>query len=179
MDPKDKKQDDAAKAAKKKQEGQDDDTPPGDLEKENRELKAQVAKLQKRIQELEAEQKAAASQARAKKLIKRLEKQGVSFASEEERETEMKRLVGLSDDAFTATEAAYERMAKSQGTDNDQPSDKDKKEDGKQSAQASSKQNMQSSADLRPHDVDDQKQSLEEKLTNGFMAAYESRTADQ
>jgi len=178
MDPKDKKQDDAAKAAKKKQEGQDDDTPPGDLEKENRELKAQVSKLQKRIQELEAEQKAAASQARAKKLINRLEKQGVSFASDDEREAEMKRLVGLSDDAFSATEAAYERLAKSQATDDDKSSDKDK-EDGKQSAQASGKHDMQANADLRPHDVDDQKQSLEEKLTTGFMAAYESRTADQ
>lgn len=55
---------------------------------ENRQLKAQVAELQKRVQELEAEQKAAACRSRAKKLLTRLEKQGLSFASEEDREAE-------------------------------------------------------------------------------------------
>jgi uncharacterized protein YcgL (UPF0745 family) len=50
--------------------------PNSELEKENRQLKAQVAELQKRIQELEAEQKAAASKSRAQKLITKLEKQG-------------------------------------------------------------------------------------------------------
>ena len=65
MDEKTKKPDESsADAAKKKQERQEDNPAPGgELEKENRQLKAQVAELQKRIQELEAEQKAAASKA--------------------------------------------------------------------------------------------------------------------
>ena len=170
----------AVEAAKKKPAQQEGDPARvTDLEKENRQLKAQVAELQKRVQELEAEQKAAACRSRAKKLLTRLEKQGLSFASEEDREAELKRLAELSDEAFAATEAAYERLPKSAKADKDKeekPSDSD--QGGKPAAKALTETPLRSDAGVRPHDVDDRKVSLEDRLRDGFMAAYRNRVGE-
>ena len=168
---------DAAKKKPAQQEG--DPARVTDLEKENRQLKAQVAELQKRVQELEAEQKAVACRSRAKKLLTRLEKQGLSFASEEDREAELKRLAELSDEAFAATEAAYERLPKSAKADKDKeekPADSD--QGGKPAAKASTETPLRSDAGVRPHDVDDRKVSLEDRLRDGFMAAYRNRVGE-
>ncbi len=168
---------DAAKKKPAQQEG--DPARVTDLEKENRQLKAQVAELQKRVQELEAEQKAAACRSRAKKLLTRLEKQGLSFASDEDREAELKRLAELSDEAFAATEAAYERLPKSAKADKDKeekPADSDP--GGKPAAKASTETPLRSDAGVRPHDVDDRKVSLEDRLRDGFMAAYRNRVGE-
>ena len=168
---------DAAKKKPDQQEG--DPARVSDLEKENRQLKAQIAELQKRVQELEAEQKAAACRSRAKKLLTRLEKQGLSFASEEDREAELKRLAELSDEAFAATEAAYERLPKSAKADKDKeekPADSD--QGGKPAAKASTETPLRSDAGVRPHDVDDRKVSLEDRLRDGFMAAYRNRVGE-
>lgn len=168
---------DAAKKKPAQQEG--DPARVSDLEKENRQLKAQVAELQKRVQELEAEQKAAACRSRAKKLLTRLEKQGLSFASDEDREAELKRLAELSDEAFAATEAAYERLPKSAKADKDKeekPADSD--QGGKPAAKASTETPLRSDAGVRPHDVDDRKVSLEDRLRDGFMAAYRNRVGE-
>jgi adenine-specific DNA-methyltransferase len=140
-----------------------------ELEQENRQLKAQVAQLQKRVQELEAEQKSAANRSRAGKLIARLEKQGVNFGDDEERDSELKRLAELSDEAFSATEAAYNRLTKQNRTAEEKPAEK------KEAARASDEEPMRSDAGVRPRDVDDRKASLEDRLREGFMAAYESR----
>lgn len=171
-DPAAKTESDAAKKKPAQQEG--DPARVSDLEKENRQLKAQVAELQKRIQELEAEQKAAACRSRAKKLLTRLEKQGLSFASEVDRDAELKRLAELSDEAFTATEAAYERLPKSAKEEKlaaNDPGDKP-------AAKASTEQPLRSDAGVRPHDVDDRKVSLEDRLRDGFMAAYRNRVGE-
>jgi adenine-specific DNA-methyltransferase len=168
---------DAAKKKPAQQEG--DPARVTDLEKENRQLKAQVAELQKRVQELEAEQKAAACRSRAKKLLTRMEKQGLSFASDEDREAELKRLAELSDEAFAATEAAYERLPKSAKADKDKeekPADSD--QGGKPAAKASTETPLRSDAGVRPHDVDDRKVSLEDRLRDGFMAAYRNRVGE-
>lgn len=146
-----------------------------DLEKENKALKQKVLELQKRIDELEAEQKAAANRARANRLMRRLEKQGVSFGDEDERESELKRLSGLTDDAFTATEAAYDRLAKCRkgedaATGADEPPRQEQKE-----TKASTETPMRSDAGIRPREVDDRKSSLEDRLRSGFMAAYRQR----
>jgi len=170
----------AVEAAKKKPAQQEGDPARvTDLEKENRQLKAQVAELQKRVQELEAEQKAAACRSRAKKLLTRLEKQGLYFASDEDREAELKRLAELSDEAFAATEAAYERLPKSAKADKDKeekPADSD--QGGKPAAKASTETPLRSDAGVRPHDVDDRKVSLEDRLRDGFMAAYRNRVGE-
>ena len=47
-----------------------------------------------------------------KKLLTKLEKKGLAFASDEERESELKRLPEMSIEAFATTEAACERMTK-------------------------------------------------------------------
>jgi len=183
MDEKRKEQEEQAVEAAKKKDGggggdaADDKTRVKELEKENKELKQQVLALQKRVEELEAERKAAASRARAQKLLRRLEKQGVSFGSDEEREKELARLAGLSDDAFAATEAAYERMARvraAAGKDEEDPGGGPDK--GKAKA-ADEDPPMRSDAGVRPRDVDDRKTGLEERLRQGFMAAYRHRVA--
>lgn len=181
MEDKTKPTDDPAVEAAKKKPAQQEGDPARvtDLEKENRQLKAQVAELQKRVQELEAEQKAAACRSRAKKLLTRLEKQGLSFASDEDREAELKRLAELSDEAFAATEAAYERLPKSAKADKDKeekPADSD--QGGKPAAKASTETPLRSDAGVRPHDVDDRKVSLEDRLRDGFMAAYRNRVGE-
>ena len=146
-------------------------TPPqeSDLKKENQQLKAQVQELQKRVKELEAQQKAAASKARAEKLLEKIEKQGVRFASEDERQNEFSRLTALSDEAFAATEAAYSRMPATVDGKKDEGHDK-----GASRTQAAEKPNR-TEASMRPRDVDDGKASLEDRLKNGLLAAYRNR----
>lgn len=174
MDDKDKKPDPSSSdAAKKKSEQPGGDPAPGaELEKENRELKAKVAELQKKIEELEAEQKAAAAKARASQLIGKLEKQGMDFG--DDRDSELKRLAELSDDAFAATEAAYAKMAKTHV-----PEPPPEKEPVKKKAKASEDSPTRTTAGVRPHDVDDHKLSLEDRLKNGFMAAYNNRVGNE
>ncbi len=167
-------------AAKKKTEPKDGDSSRvTELEKENQQLRAQVAELQKRIQELETEQKAAACRSRAKKLLTMLEKKGLSFSSDEERESELKRLAEMSDEAFAATEAAFERMTKDAKPEkSDPPASQDQEENGKKSAKDDASQPLRSDAGVRPRDVDDHKLSLEDRLRSGFMAAYRNRVGD-
>ncbi len=148
-----------------------------ELEAENKDLKNQVLELQKRVDELEAESKAAANKARAQKLMRKLEKSGMSFASDEDKEQELARLAGLSDDAFAATEAAYDRaiQAKPECPNAGKlEADKGAGDEAK-SASASADRQMRSNADVRPADVDDKKLSLEDKLRDGFMTAYRER----
>jgi adenine-specific DNA-methyltransferase len=184
MEDKTKTNDDPSKsdtdAAKKKPEAQDGDPAARvtELEKENRQLKAQVAQLQKRIDELEAEQKAAACRSRAKKLLTRLEKKGLSFASDEERESELKRLTEMSDEAFAATEAAFERITKDAKAEKDDPPAGRDDENGKTAAKDDAAQPMRSDAGVRPKDVDDRKLSLKDRLRSGFIAAYRNRIGE-
>lgn len=146
-----------------------------ELEKENKDLKQQVSDLQKQIQTLEAEKQAAANRSRAQKLMRKLEKQGVSFGTDDEREQELFRLAGLSDDAFAATEAAYERVASAKA-----PAAGGESEQKKESAQAAKQTPpMKSDAGVRPHDVDDSKPTLESKLKEGFMQAYRDRVGQK
>ena len=168
-------------AAKKKPAAQDGDPAARvtELEKENRQLKAQVAQLQKRIDELEAEQKAAACRSRAKKLLTKLEKKGLAFASDEERESELKRLAEMSDEAFAATEAAYERMTKGAKPEKGEPAAGKDDESGKKAAKSGDDPPLRSDAGVRPRDVDDRKLSLEDRLRSGFMAAYHNRLGEE
>jgi adenine-specific DNA-methyltransferase len=184
MDDKTKKSDDKASgAAKEKPAGDAPDNGGGDdsqkriaeLEKENKALKAQVAELQKRIEELEAERQAAANKSRARNLLAKLEKQGVDFGGDDEREMELKRLTELSDEAFAATEAAFSRMVRKAKAEAEAKEEKADKPEKKEEAKAETDPPMRSDAGVRPRDVDDRKTSLEDKLRDGFMAAYESR----
>lgn len=152
-----------------------------ELERENKDLRNQVLELQKRIDELEAESKAAANKSRAAKLVARLEKSGMTFASNEEREKELSRLAELSDDAFAATEAAYDKAIQSKSACSkpalskvEGAADDDGKGKEKSNTSEADKQ-LRTDAGVRPLDVDDKKTSLEDKLKTGFMAAYQDR----
>jgi len=155
----------------------DDKTRVKELEAENKDLKNQVLELQKRLEELEAESKAAANKARAQKLVKKLEKAGMAFASDDDREQELSRLAGLSDEAFAATEAAYEKVtqARAQCPNAGKPEAEKESAEPEKSASASADRQMRSDAGVRPLDVDDSKSSLEDKLRDGFMTAYRER----
>ena len=175
----------AAEAAKKKDDGgggtaPDDKTRLKELERENKELKQQVLALQKQLEELEAERKAAANRSRAQKLLRKIEKNGLTFESDEEREQELIRLAGLSDDAFAASEAAFERMLKAGPRAHADDKDAKDRGAGAETAKASSGGDdppLRSNAGVRPKDVEDKKTSLEDRLKSGFMAAYRQRVA--
>ena len=130
------------------------------------------------MQELESEQQAAAHKARASKLLAQLEKQGVDFGGDEERDKELKHLAGLSDEAFTATEAAYERMARQAKADAKTEDKTTEKPEAKKESAKASDEPLRSDAGVRPRDVDDLKATLEDQLRDGFMAAYESRVGE-
>jgi adenine-specific DNA-methyltransferase len=148
-----------------------------ELEAENKTLKQQVLDLEKQVQELEAASQAAANKARAQKLVQKLEKSGMPFNSDEDREKEMNRLAELSDDAFTATEAAYDRaiQAKSECAKSDEAAKGQVAGDKDAKSAPSTSAALRTSADVRPADVDDKKSSLEDKLRQGFMTAYRER----
>ena len=157
-----------------------------ELEKENKDLKTQILALQKQIDQLEAERKAAANRARAHKLLRRLEKQGMAFGSDDEREQELARLSGLSDDAFAATEAAYERISSQSSGSREEAkpaaggevkSGAGEADDKGRAASQEQGQPLRSDAGVRPREVDDRKTSLEDQLRQGFMAAYKTRVA--
>jgi len=134
------------------------------LRDENKRLKTQLEEAQKRIQEMEASQAAAESQAKAEQLLKKWEAKGRTFESEKDRATELERLAGLSEEALAATENVIESLT---GTASD-PSDKTKSE-------AASKSRMKTDAGVDPLVVDDKKPAnLEDKLKSGFMAAYKA-----
>ena len=88
---------------------------------------------------------------------------------------ELKRLTELSDEAFAATEAAFSRMARKAKADAQAKEEKPDKQEKKEAAKTEDDPPMRSDAGVRPRDVDDRKTSLEDKLRDGFMAAYESR----
>ena len=165
-----------------------------ELEAENQKLKAQLAEMQKQLEAFQAKEKAAANRAKADKLMKKLEKDGFDFGDEEAREQELERLAGLSDEAFAATQAAFERVPKPKvkGKGQDEEDDEDKAGDGKAAdkkkdadkpskekpaAKASDEGRMRTDAGVKPLVVDDKKLSLEDKLKTGMMAAYKDRVA--
>ncbi len=136
------------------------------LLEENKQLKRQVEELTRRLQEIEANQEAEARKARAAKLLAVYERKGGTFSSPDAREKELERLAGLSDEAFTAAEASFAIMP-SVTKPASQP------QNGKTMATAPESLNQE--ARIRPRDVDDTQDSLEEKLTRGFMTVYRER----
>ena len=182
MDDQQKAKDEAAEAAQKNDPGGGGNAPDEkariqELEAENKELKQQVLTLQKKLEEIEAEQQAAANRAKAQKLLAKVEKHGVGFTSDEEREKELTRLAGLSDEAFTATEAAFDRMIQVEAEKAKKAETKsgDKSQEKAKGDETSQDKTLRSDAGVRPQDVDDKKTSLEDQLKDGLMAAYRQR----
>jgi adenine-specific DNA-methyltransferase len=82
----------------------------------------------------------------------------------------------MNDDVFAATEAAYDRMLSSSKKEAEKDNGKDKNDPAKSKADSKEKK-MKTDAGITPLVVDDKKSTLEDKLNNGFMAAYEERTS--
>lgn len=168
-------------AAKKKP------TPPGDgggapvndterikqLEQENQQLKQQLVDLQKQIDTLLADKKAAANRAKAQTLVRKLERHGLSFGTDDEKEAEITRLASLSDEAFAASEAAYGRMTQA-ATPKSAPTDKPANAADTAKAEHATAP-LRTDAGVRPLDVDDRSDSLEDQLKRGFQQAYDER----
>jgi len=182
----------AQDAAKKKEPdagepdgAKDKDARLKELESENQKLKAQMAELQKELEKYRAKEKAAANRTRADKFLKKLEKDGMEFGDEEARETELERLAALTDEAFAATEAAFERLPKPKAKpkEEDERTGKCPEDKGGKSAKdrpqskAAGEGAMRADAGVKPLVVDDAKLSLEERLKRGMMAAYRDRLA--
>ncbi|OQA84966.1 MAG: Modification methylase FokI [bacterium ADurb.Bin236] len=169
----------AAKKAPGDGGGADKDARIKELEKENKDLKAQLDEVQKELDKMREEQAAAARRTRAEKLVNEMMNRGVEFADDEDRESEMNRLAGLTDDAFEATEAAVKRIKKkdpkADPNADQKPEDKNKKPPVNK-GKADSGCGMSADAGVRPADVQDGKEtSLEDDLKSGFMAAYNER----
>jgi len=177
-----------ADAAKKNTPPAGGGAPPADpaaqlkaLEQENKQLKQQVLDLQKQVDELLAAQKAAANRAKAQALVRKLERQGLKFGTDEERDAEIGRLAGLSDEAFAASEATYGRMAQvlPAKADAGDKAGQTGKADGGEKTKAAEQTTppLKTDAGVRPLDVDDRNDSLEEQLKRGFQQAYDERLA--
>ncbi len=170
-------------AAKK---GQDTNNPPADekdkdalikkLQAENQKLKQQVADLQKQVEKYESEAKAAVRKGKAEKLMSKMEQKGLNF-NDQEREAELKRLSELSEDAFAATDAAYDRMpdADKKGADQEKDKDKKGKKETSKSKADGGNQTMHTDAGVDPLSMEDKNASLENRLKAGFKAAYNER----
>ncbi len=150
MDEKQKTKDEAVEAAKKIEDGDggttDDKARIKELEKESKELKQQVLTLQKQVEEMEAEQKAATNCARTQKLLSKVEKHGITFDSDEDRTNELTRLAGLSDDAFSATEDAFDRMFKADAEKAKNSESKPENNTGKKQTKADGRKRRSSNA---------------------------------
>ena len=98
-----------------------------------------------------------------------MENRGVEFADEEDRESERKRIAGLGDDAFEATEAAVKRVKKKDPKADPnadlKPADKEKdKKPPANTGKADCGCGMSADAGVRPADVQDGKVPLVQTL---------------
>ena len=179
----------ANEAAKKNTAPEGGGTPPANdaervkaLEKEKQQLKQQVVDLQKQVDELLAAQKAAANRAKAQALVRKLERQGLKFGTDEEKDAEIGRLAGLSDEAFAASEAAYGRLAQAlpgKADAGDKTRQADTTDCGCDTTKAAdgTPPPLRTDAGVRPLTVDDHSDSLEDQLKQGFQQAYDERLA--
>jgi adenine-specific DNA-methyltransferase len=156
------------------------DSPDTELKKlrlENKKLKKQLDDANARIQELEAEQAAAARRTKAETVLKKWEGKGRTFDNDEARTAELNRLAGLSEEAITATEQVIDSLATPKKEDPAKPplpGDLTKK------AEAQAKPKMKADAGVDPLVVDDKKPaSLEEKLRTGLMASYKANVSQE
>ena len=148
------------------------------LSLENKRLKKQLDDANKRIQELEAEQAAAARRTKAEQLLKKWEGKGRTFENEELRTAELNRLAGLSDDALSATETGIDSLSTPKKDDPKPPVPP--AHDPAKRAEASRTGRLKADAGVEPLVVDDKKPaSLQDKLSAGLMASYRESTKQE
>jgi adenine-specific DNA-methyltransferase len=192
---------------KKKTQGQDEPVDPAELsdaekvkliKKQQAEIERLTREnegLQKKLDDSQAAHKAIVRKAKAETLLKQWEEAGRAFENDEAKTAELERLMKLSDEGFDATEAAVQAFAagkKKKPDDEEDPADgDDEEEDGKKPLPfGPKKKKPKKQAGLNadagrsggnggmPSPSPDQKGSLAEKLTAGFMAAWKDRAGN-
>ena len=151
-------------------------------------LSAQVSELQRKLDEAEATRKAALRRTKAEKLLALWEEAGRDFGDETSRTAEIERLMKMSDETFAATEETVSAFAAGKKKPKKEEEDPDFVEEGEEEDPKQKKKNpfppkkgksqgaLKTDAGQRPHDSSDPKpQSLQDKLTTGFVAAYKDR----
>ena len=131
------------------------------LQQENEELKRQLADLQKKVDEYEAEKAKSVRKAKAAALVEKWEQRGKTFENEEARTAEIERLSELDESAFAATEQVIEQLKPSGDGGNG----------GKPKSEAGDKGALRTDAGVEPEPVDDNKPSPEERLAGGLQKA--------
>lgn len=138
-----------------------------ELENEIEKLTKDLEKSQKLVESLEKEKKASLQKAKAESLLKKWESMGREFASDEDREKELSRLAGLSEDALFAIEETVTSFESMNVKDEDDV-------DEKKNTQA----NRKAQGNVKPKPVDDGDVSLTDQLKNGFLQAYKTRIGE-
>ena len=162
-----------------------EDPPEEDKDKLIKELRAEIERLtqaleeaNQKVQEQEAAAKRVERTAQAQKLLDTWEKSGRKFAGDADRNKELDRLVGLSDEAFAATSEAIAQFVGQAGhTESAGGADEHGQQDGDKTSPPTDKPqgSLASDAGVNAAHHPDHKSSLQDKLTQGFMAAYEDR----
>jgi membrane protein involved in colicin uptake len=143
--------------------------------------------LQKKLDGVEAERKAEQRKAAAEKLMQKIVEAGREFDGEAAKAEELKRLQGLSDEAFAATEATVQAFAAGKKKSGETEEEKKKREEEearkKEEEEADKKKKAKAdlNADAGKHPVpspDLESGTLAEKLAAGFSAAYEERAGN-
>lgn len=137
-----------------------------ELESELDKTTKDLEKAQKLIESMEKEKQAAKQKAKAESLLKKWESMGRSFDNDKDREKELNRLAGLSEDTLGAIEETVTSFEVMNGVE-----EEEEKPEEKNKTQA----NRRANADTKPEPVDDADISLTDQLKNGFVAAYNTR----
>ena len=136
-----------------------------ELENEIEKLAKDLEKSQKLVESLEKEKKASLQKAKAESLLKKWKSMGRDFASDEDREKELSRLAGLSENALFAIEETVTQFESLNQVE-------EKVEE--KNAQA----NRKTQGNVKPKPVDDGDVSLTDQLKNGLLQAYKSRIGE-
>ena len=145
-----------------------------ELESELAKLTKDFEKAQKLIESMEKEKQAAKQKAKAETLLKQWEKMGRSFESEKDREKEIQRLAGLSEEALGAIEETIGSFDSMKSRQTEEEIEKKEASDKKKKSQA----NRKAQANIKPESIDDAEFTLHDELKNGFVAAYQSRIGE-
>lgn len=134
--------------------------------------------LQKKLDDSQAAHRAVVRKTKAENLLSAWEEAGRAFAGDSDKQSEMDRLLKLSDDAFAATEEAVNSIAATKKKTKVDPDNEDLDEDEVENKKKkkNSKANLKSDAGVSPASSSNPApKDLAGKLTQGFMAAYKDR----
>jgi len=178
---------------KKKTQGQDEPVDPSELSDADKDkliqtqqgeierLGKELDSLRKKLDDSEASHKAIVRKAHAETLLKQWEEAGRSFESDAAKTAEMDRLLKLTDEAFAATEEAVQAFGagkKKKPNDGDEEEDEEDEDLDSKDKKKKKQADLQADAGVSPGRSGDRKkkkETLEDKLSAGFMAAYNDR----